>query len=117
MNNILCRAASLNLATEVSGGDCFVIIIQEPLVYENKIRGLPSDWRVYWDTFSNVPRACLVTSPNIQGTTLSQFSSRDSTAILLEYRGRGESGVVLASLYIFSPRGKGLLSPRKGHRP
>ena len=95
-----CRAASLNLATELSGADSFAIFIQEPWVYKNRIRGLPSDWKVYWDAFSNVPRACVVTSPNIQGTMLSQFSSRDSSAVLLESRENGGLGVVLASFYM-----------------
>ena len=55
MNLHHCRAASLNMAADISGVDGFAIFIQEPWGYKNKIGGLPSDWKVYWDAFSNIP--------------------------------------------------------------
>ena len=101
---VLCPLLQLGRARLLSGlesgADCFAIFIQEPWVYKNRIIGLPFDRKVYWDAFSNMPRACLVSSPNTQGTMQSQFSFRDSSAALLESRRRGESGVVLASFFM-----------------
>ena len=95
-----CRAANINLAVEVGNLGCFVILIQEPWVFKNSIGGLPTDWRVHRDTFSNGPRACIATSPGLQGLLLSQFTSRDSTAILIESGCRSEPNIVLASFYM-----------------
>ena len=95
-----CRAANINLAVEVGNLGCFAILIQEPWVFRNGVGGLPTEWRVHRDTFSDAPRACIATSPCLQGLLLSQFTSRDSTAILIESGHRIEPNIVLAFFYM-----------------
>ena len=93
------RAASLNLVAELHDADCLGIFIPDSRVNTNKIKGLPSDWNVNWDTFYNVPRTWITTSPNTPGTLLSQFTSQDSSAILIESHRMNEQSNVFATFY------------------
>ena len=95
-----CKATNIILAVEVETLGCFVILIQEPWVFKNRIGGLPTDWRVHRDTFSNGPRACIASCPGLPGLLLSQFTSHDSAAILIESGCRSEPNIVLASFYM-----------------
>ena len=72
-----CRAANINLVTVFQSSNRFAMIIQEPWVNKNNVRGLPSEWKVYRDSFADRPRACIATSPDMLGILLTQFTSKD----------------------------------------
>ena len=81
------------------GENRFLFLAQEPWVYKNKIRGIPSSWKMYQDSECNNPRACIFTSASVPGILLTQFSHRDMTAILI----RDETGglpLVVVSAYL-----------------
>ena len=95
-----CRAASLNLEKEVDGVNQFIFLAQEPWIHKHKICGIPSGWTIFQDNHSIHPRACILTAPSVPGTLLSQFSTGDMVAVLLENSRPSERPIVLVSCYL-----------------
>ena len=95
-----CRAASLNLEKEVGGENHFILLVQEPWIHKHRISGIPSGWKIFQDNRSIHPRACILTSPSVPGTLLSQFTVGDMVAVLLDDGQPSGRSLVLISCYL-----------------
>jgi len=79
-----------------------VALVQEPWIYRGTVRGLNiRGGSIYYDTTSNIPRTCIVTTGAVKAQRLVQFTSRDLTAVLVTHRVGGiTKTIVLASAYL-----------------
>jgi len=86
LNHLLCQK-SLNLT-----------LIQEPWIYRGTIRGLNiRGGNIFYDTTSNIPRTCIVTTGAVTTQRLVQFTSRDLTAVLVTHRVGGIAKTIVST--------------------
>jgi ribonuclease HI len=83
-----------------------IYLIQEPWVANNKIMGFNCSKMnlFYSNSNSNLaPRTCVVASKGLKLTLLPQFSSRDTTTVIINGANSRQSDVILSSFYLANP--------------
>ena len=77
-------------------------LVQEPLVYRNRVRGLNiRGGHLYYDSTCETPRTCIVVTGAVQAKMLVQLTSRDMTAVKITISVGGENrNAVIGSVYL-----------------
>ncbi len=95
------QAASASLCFKLSTLKNYIVLIQEPLVYKNKVKGLNNVGKIFQGKTEDSPRSCIITSNDINTWPLTQFCDRDNVAIMVTSQGQGtNSRVILTSSYM-----------------
>ena len=95
------KAASALLCKQLAEMQYSVILIQEPWINKNRILGLNSKGStLYRGSSQDHPRTCVITK-GLQAYCLPQFSSRNQTAVCINYNNaKKEQLVMVASVYM-----------------
>jgi hypothetical protein len=92
-----CRTATEILIKQL--GECkdsFICLIQEPYTYKSKIRLFPNQAKVYSTDHPEGPRACIVSSQDMDLWVVPKFTGRDITTCLWQTK---KGRVYLSSVY------------------
>lgn len=97
-----CITASIEVNSLLETGTDCVIFIQEPYVYEDKIRKINrKGFDIIYDHYSVRPRACLAVSKSCTVFPLQQFCSNDLAAAYLSLSiGGSIMRIIIASAYM-----------------
>lgn len=97
-----CKGATDLLSCSLSKKQTMIALIQEPYVYQGKIRGL--DIKGYLTIQSNnsrIPRACIIISNELKASLLPQFITDDLVAMILNIKEAGTiTKIAVASAYL-----------------
>ena len=96
-----CQAASALLCKRLAGTESAIVLTQEPWVFRGDVRGLSRRSTVHRCVDKdNAPRACVLTSQDINAWMLPQFSNRDTVAVstMIRYKNTART-VIFASVY------------------
>jgi ribonuclease HI len=75
----------------------FIALLQEPYHYKGVVKGLGSKDKLYVASGTIIPRACILTSNNVQSIPIVRFMDRDLVVIETKWRQRR---IVFASAYM-----------------
>jgi len=97
-----CKEASSLLSHLISKLQTGLALVQEPLVYRNRVRGLNiRGGHLYYDSTCETPRTCIVVTGAVQAKMLVQLMSRDVTAVKITISVGGVNrDVVMGSVYL-----------------
>jgi hypothetical protein len=74
------------LSRQLAEGKVDVALIQEPCLYNGRIRGLTNTWgTVYSGAPENNARSCIYVRNQINALPLLEFCSRDATTVRITY--------------------------------
>ena len=101
LNLYRSRAASYNLGEELKKVDTGMVLIQEPWVYGDVIRGRLGGWNLFQcNGEGERPRTCVYASHNLKAQLLPMFSNEDVAAVRVKNVYREGDSYVFASVYM-----------------
>lgn len=92
------RDASHLLNKRLAGGEFDIVLIQEPWIRDSKVMGLSvKGYNIFYDTFSDKPRACIISSSRLNVLNLVNFLDGDFVAVKVIY---SENGANLDFIFV-----------------
>ena len=91
------RGATDNLMQIITQENTDMVMIQEPYLYQNSIKGITSGYRTYTHGNGKSRAAILITNNTIDALLLTQYSDKDT--VLLEIR-KGNKKFYATSIYM-----------------
>lgn len=79
-----------------------IVLIQEPWINKNVVKGIDErKYNLYYNRNGIRPRACIVTTKELQADILPQFSSDDNATILVNINNKNNSEeIIFSSVYM-----------------
>ena len=97
INEWLADPSVHNLQPSTGGGYGKITLIQEPYLRRNKVSNISKDFRIFRGINKGLIRSVIITTRNINGWILNQFSDADQVAIMIKTKKRT---IVVASVYM-----------------
>jgi ribonuclease HI len=96
-----CKAATAELSRRFGLGHFDIALIQEPYIYNDKVRGFDSGGNIVYYPNDEKPRTCIYLNKNLKYIPLPEFCSGDETTIklLLQEDAGNETEVIICSAY------------------
>jgi Endonuclease-reverse transcriptase len=96
-----CKAATAELSRRFGLNHFDIALIQEPYIYNDKVRGFDSGGNIVYFPNEEKPRTCIYINKNLKYVPLPEFCSGDETTIklMLQEDAGNETEVIICSAY------------------
>ncbi len=95
-----CKAATDLLSRHIQMLQTGVCLIQEPYIYKDRVRGIPTKNGKLLVPTGNLTRTCIFATSDIDINILPELSVRDCTVAKMKVKQDGVKEVIIASVYL-----------------
>ena len=89
--------ATVLVGRGLEGSAQSVVLATEPYTFSNKVTGIPNRAKLVHVRNKDAPRACIITTPDVQITAMESWCNKDCAVALAKIGGRQ---TVIVSLYL-----------------